>query len=89
MHVTWPGQRRTFCSMPKYTYTIFCFDGGISDVWASRRDFVKVWGLWGKGACKYMFIDLPDATNCRPGAVCIPMYACMYVCMYVRTDANM
>ena len=27
--------------MPQQTYTIFCFDGGIGDVRASRRDFVK------------------------------------------------
>ena len=69
-------------------HILVLFDGGISDVRASRRDFVKVWGLWGKGACKYMFIDLPDATNLSSWC---SMYTCvcMYVCMYVRTDANM
>ena len=29
--------------------------------------------LWGKGVCMYMLIDLPDATNFRPGAVFIPI----------------
>ena len=63
-YVAWPADE--FLCQKKHIQC-FCSDGGISDVRASCRDFVKE-SMGDRGLQPY--VNRPtDATNFRPGAV--------------------